>query len=62
MNGEDVPRRVACDCDLTVEHIRIECGNFTEGRQIYYDAESLQTLFCQINVTYAFDFLHEIMR
>ena len=41
MTGEDVPRCVACDCDLTVEHILIECGVFAEVRQTYFDAENL---------------------
>ena len=59
MNGEDVPRWMASDCDLTVEHILIECGDFVEVRQRYYDAESLQQLFQEIRVTYMFDFLRE---
>ena len=59
MNGEDVPRYVACDCDLTVEHIRIECEDYAEVRQRYYDAKNLQ-LFQEISVTYVFDFLREI--
>ena len=60
MSGEDVPKCVACDCDLTVEHILIECGDFAAVRQIYYDAESLQQQFQEIRVTYVFDFLREI--
>ena len=59
MNGEDVPRCVACDCDLTVEHILIECGEFAEVRQKYYDAENLRHLFQEIGVTDLFDFLHK---
>ena len=47
-------------CDLTVEHIVVECGDFAEVRERYYEAESLQQLFQQINVTYVFDFLCEI--
>ena len=60
MSGEDVPACVACDCDLTVEHILIECGDLTEVRQTYYDAENLQQLFNKISVTYVFSFLCEI--
>ena len=60
MSGEDVPRCVACDCNVTVEHILIECGDVAEVRQRYYEAESLQQLFQQISVTYVFEFLHEI--
>ena len=60
MNSEDIPRCVACDCNLTVEHILIECGDFAEVRQRYYDVESLHQLFQETNVTYVFDFLREI--
>ncbi len=57
MKCEDAPRCVACDRDLTVEHILIECGDFAEVRQRYYEAERLQQLFEEINVRYVFDFL-----
>ncbi len=60
MNGEDVPRCVACDCDLTVEYILIEFGYFSGVRQRYYEAGNLQQLFQEIGVTYVFDCLHEI--
>ena len=43
--NEDIPRCVACDYSLTVEHILIERGDFAEVRQRYYEAESLQQLF-----------------
>ena len=55
-----MPRCVTCDCNLTVEHILIEHGDFPEVKQKYYDAESLQKLFQQISVTYVFDFLREV--
>ena len=45
MNGEDLPRNVACDSDLTVEHILTESSDLTEDRQKYYAAENLQLLF-----------------
>ena len=60
MNGEDVPRYMACDCNLTVEHVLFEGGDFAEVRQIYYDAKDLQQLFQEISVTHVFDFLCEI--
>ncbi len=44
MSDEDVPTCVAFDWNVTVEHILIECGNFAEVRQRYYDAESLQVI------------------
>ena len=33
MNSEDVPRCVACDCNLTVKHILIEHGDIAEVKQ-----------------------------
>ena len=52
--------KMARDCNLTGEHILIECEDFAEGRQRYHDAEDLQQLFHKISVTYVFDFLYEI--
>ena len=42
MNGEDVSRCVACDCDLSVEHILIECGDVAEVMQSCYDAKIIR--------------------
>ena len=60
MSGEDILRCVACDCNLTVEHVLTEYGDFAEVRQQYYQAESLQQLFQKTNVTYVFNLLFEI--
>ncbi len=60
MSGEDMPRCVACDGNLTVEHVLIECVDIAEVRQQYYEADSSQQLFQETNITYVFDFLHEI--
>ena len=57
MNGEDMPRCVAYHCNFTVEHILIECGDFTEIKQRYYDDGNLQQLLEEISVTYVFEFL-----
>ena len=50
-NGKDVPRCVAWDCNLTLEHILIECGVFAEVRPRYYEVENSQQLFKEISVT-----------
>ena len=52
MNREDVPRCVACDCNLTL----IECG---EVRQIIM-MPTVYKLFQETSVTYVLDFFHEI--
>ena len=46
-----VPSCVAYDYNLSVEHILIECGDFPEVRQKYYEAKSLQHLFQETSVT-----------
>ena len=50
LNDESIPRCVAYDCDLTVEHILIKYGDFAEGRQRYFDVENLR-LSQEISVT-----------
>ena len=60
MNDENVHRCVACDCDLTVDNILIECGDVVKVQQRYYDTENSKQLFQEVNTTYVFDFLHEI--
>ncbi len=57
MNGEGQPRYLACDCDLTLKHILIECGDFPEVRQRYCDAENLRRQFQENILTNVFDFL-----
>ena len=47
----EVPRCVACDCDFTVKHNHIKCGDSAEISQIYYEAEHLQQVF-EKSVTY----------
>ena len=46
---------MACDCDLTVEHIRVEFNDFAEVRQRYDDAGNSQQLFRAISATYVLD-------
>ena len=50
---------MACNSDLTVKHILIECGEFAEDRQ-RYEAENLQQLFQGTSVTDIFNFLWKI--
>ncbi len=45
MNGEDVPRSVACDCSLAAEYILSECGDFTVVKQSHFDAANTKQLF-----------------
>ena len=61
MNGDDIPTCAMCDCNLTAEHILIECGNFPVVRERYGDAKNLQQLFMEISASYAFDVLSKIV-
>ena len=54
------PKCVAYDCDLTVEHILIECGDCAEVRQSYYDIENITNSFQHVNITEFLDVLCEI--
>ena len=59
----ETPRCVACDSNLTVQHILIECGDFAEVKQKYHDAQNLQKNINNIskNQYYiCFDFLHKM--
>ena len=35
---------MACDHDITEEHIPIECGDFAEVRQRYCETENMTTI------------------
>ena len=41
MSSEDVPKHMACACDLTVEHILTECGDYMKVGQWYDDVENV---------------------
>ena len=60
MNGEDVPRCVACDRNFTGEHILIECGDFLQKLEKNIMMLRVYKLFQETSVTYVFDFLHEM--
>ena len=56
MNGENVPICMTCGCHLIVEHILIECEDFVDVRQTYYDVENFRQLFQEISVKEVFQF------
>ena len=57
MTVEDIAICVACDCDLTVEHILITFGDFSELRLQYHDVENILQIFQEISVIEVVDFL-----
>ena len=50
---------MTCSCDLTVQHILVECGDFMEVRQRHYDTENIGQFFQEISVVVVFIFLQE---
>ena len=60
MKREPPPECVSCQCELTIEHILIDCVEFTNIRAKYYDVPDLKTLFDTISPEEIFDFLKEI--
>jgi ribonuclease HI len=58
--GEDPPMCIACQEQITVEHILITCVDFSEVREKYYSAKSLQYLFNSIDPTEILNFLKAI--
>ena len=50
---------MACDCDLAVEHILMDCGGFADVTQRHHDAESLR-LLQEISGAEVSDFLWKI--
>ena len=45
LKGEPPPECIPCNCPLTIKHLLIECGDFNDVRQRFYQVPSLQDLF-----------------
>ena len=46
--GEDRPRCVGCDEDITVKHILLDCVDFSDQRPRFYSSPNLKHLFTQV--------------
>ena len=60
LKGDPMPECIPCYCALTVKHILIECVDFMEVRQKYFDVPDLKTLFKDVDPSQIFAFLKEI--
>ena len=58
--GEDRPRCVGCDEDLTVKHVLLDCVDFATQRAEFYSSPSLKHLFTQVPGHLILSFLKEI--
>ena len=48
LKGEDRPRCVGCDEDITVKHILLDCVDFSDQRLRFYSLPNLKHLFTQV--------------
>jgi len=60
LKGEDKPRCVGCDEDLTVKHILLDCVDFATQRAGFYSSPNLKHLFSQVPGHLILLFLKEI--
>ena len=60
LKGEDRPRCVGCDEDLTVRHILLDCVDFATQRAGFYSSPNLKHLFTQVPGHLILSFLKEI--
>ena len=58
--GEEAPFCVGCNSPLTVEHILLDCTDFTDSRSKYYKSENLKALFDTIEPKKIINFIFEI--
>ena len=50
----------ACDCQLTVKHILLECVDFIESRNRHFSVNSFRELFEKVPPDSILSYLHEI--
>jgi ribonuclease HI len=60
LRNDDMPECVSCQCPLTINHILIDCVEFSYVRTKYFTAGDMRTLFHTVNPKNIFDFLKEI--
>ena len=60
LKRENPPQCVACQCTLTVKHILVECADFLQIREKYYDTQDMKELFEEVCVENIFGYLKEI--
>ena len=60
LRSEPIPECIPCNCFLTVKHVLIECGEYENVRQKYFDVPDLKTLFRSVNPTNIINYLKEI--
>ena len=57
LKGEPPPECIPCNCLLTIKHLLIECVDFNDVRQRFYQVPSLQDLFKTVKAEVILEFL-----
>ena len=57
LGNEPPPECIPCNCPLTMKHLLIECVDFNDVRQRFYQVPSLQDLFKTVKPEVILDFL-----
>ena len=57
LKGEPPPECIPCNCLLTIKHLLIECVDFNDVRQRFYQVPSLQDLFKTVEAEVILEFL-----
>ena len=57
LKGEPPPECIPCNCPLTIKHLLIECVDFNDVRQRFYQVPSLQDLFKTVKPEVSLEFL-----
>ena len=60
LKREDQPECVPCQCPLTIKHILIDCLDFADIRQQFYDVPDMKTLFETVSPDNIVAFIKEI--
>ena len=58
--GEEIPECISCNCRLTVQHVLLDCSEFTDVRQRYHKFSTVKHLFDCIEPKKLLDFLREV--
>ena len=57
LKGEPPPECIPCNCLLTIKHLLIECVDFNDVRQRFYQVPSLPDLFKTVKAEVILEFL-----
>ena len=57
LKGEPPPECIPCNCPLTIKHLLIECVDFNDVRQRFYQVPSLQDLCKTVKPEVILEFL-----